>query len=297
VAQDYGFYTPATQATLDKNFRAHLNCTAADLLCLARLPVAHILDAAAAVMDDAPALDAAVALGEELRPVRDGAFVAASLTPSTPFPRQHKPLLLTTVPDEARYTIYAVYDEPVDAASYVADIAGAYGAHEAAALLNMSVYAPPRAGADARVQLEAVGTDAIWRCPTWSLARAWAGAGAHAYVGQFAAGASYPGNDAVPACAAPGAVCHQDDIEIVFGTAPAPGAAQAAATREVQARIRAFVHSGVPNAPGYAAWAPAGTSDVHAIELGKNGTAVPVGACTPTFWGAEVEYDYQVYGL
>lgn len=64
----------------------------------------------------------------------------------------------------------------------------------------------------------------------------------------------------------------------------------------MQKRYKAFLSTGDPNASGLATWTPATTSDVHALNLGGT-SAIPVGACDPSFWGAAVQYDYQVFGI
>lgn len=62
----------------------------------------------------------------------------------------------------------------------------------------------------------------------------------------------------------------------------------------MQARYKAFLASGNPNAAGVPAWTAAGTGDVHPLVLGGSGE-VTVAACTPTFWGVMPTYDYQVF--
>jgi len=66
----------------------------------------------------------------------------------------------------------------------------------------------------------------------------------------------------------------------------------------MQARYKSFLYSGNPNPSGssYTNWQAAGQSDVNAILLGSSGEAA-VGACTPSFWGESVAYDYQVYDI
>ncbi|KAH9928110.1 uncharacterized protein B0H18DRAFT_1118131 [Fomitopsis serialis] len=62
-----------------------------------------------------------------------------------------------------------------------------------------------------------------WQPPAEALdtfARSWASSGGTAYVGMYTVGASYPSNSDVSKCTDSGSICHQDDIEIIFGTAP-----------------------------------------------------------------------------
>jgi hypothetical protein len=116
--QDYGFYKPPTQATLNSDFIANLGCSAADEKCLSSLSSSAIIEASQTVLADASTLDPAIGFGEVLRPGRDGTFVTSSLTSSTTFPKQTKPILVTTVREEAAYVIYRIYEEPVSTENY-----------------------------------------------------------------------------------------------------------------------------------------------------------------------------------
>ena len=64
----------------------------------------------------------------------------------------------------------------------------------------------------------------------------------------------------------------------------------------MQARYKAFLNGGSPNAAGFANWAVATTSDVHALTLGGTGE-VAAGGCDPSFFGDAVPYDYQVFDI
>jgi hypothetical protein len=48
---------------------------------------------------------------------------------------------------------------------------------------------------------------------------------------------------------------------------------------------------------GYGMWNPATTTTVHALQLGLGGGEAADGACTPSFWGNQVKYDWQIYGV
>ena len=62
----------------------------------------------------------------------------------------------------------------------------------------------------------------------------------------------------------------------------------------MQSRYKSFLHNGDPNVNGLPNWTPATDSDVHPVVLGGSGEA-RIGACSPSFWGAKVDYDYQYY--
>lgn len=73
-----------------------------------------------------------------------------------------------------------------------------------------------------------------------------------------------------------------------------PNSAQSALTTEIQKRYKAFLTNGNPNTAGVATWSKATNSDVNALVLGGAGK-VALGACSPSFWGEAVQYDYQFY--
>ncbi|KAJ7149352.1 alpha/beta-hydrolase [Mycena filopes] len=296
---NYGFLNTSTQVTLQKTFNGLTGCTATNTACLNKLSLDSIIDAQVTLANEAPALDASTGFAEPIRPVRDGTLITSPLDLTAAFPSVSKPILLSNVKNEAGPTIYSMLPSVAADDSFTAACQASLGPARTSAVQGSPFY--DTAGvADARVPLEALGTDYMWRCPTWSLARAWVGRGGKAFVGTYYTGATYPANNGVAFCLEEGSVCHQDDIEIVFGTTPGASAAQAALTREMQARYKAFLSSGNPNSAGLAPWAAATAGDVHAKQLGGTPSPsgeVPVGACDPAFWGKAVDYDYQVYGI
>ncbi|KAJ7681563.1 Alpha/Beta hydrolase protein [Mycena rosella] len=299
---DYGFLSTDTQALLQRTFNDLVSCAAADIACQMALTLDEILDAQVTVEDEATDLDPSTGIGSPLRPVTDGQLVTTTLDSTTPFPAVTKPLLLTNVKNEAGPTMYDLLfpgPDPVPAFEFQPVCEASLGVDRTAIVMNSSFY-PVDPNGDARVPLQLLGTDYIWRCPVWTLARSWVANGGSAYVGLFTVGATDPANADIPYCLEDGVVCHRDDIQLVFGTVPNPTAAQAAVTAEMQARYRVFIQTGNPNAPGLEPWAAATTSDVHARELGIKTTPSgddPIRACTPAFWGAAVQYDYQFFDI
>ncbi|KAG6833658.1 hypothetical protein H0H87_002854 [Tephrocybe sp. NHM501043] len=297
---NYGFLAPATQQILQNNFNSLIACSATDKTCWNSLSLESIVDAQMTLFSSAAGLDASAGLSQPIRPVRDGTFITSPLDSSAAFPTVSKPVLITSVLNEAGYAIYGQFTDPLPSDAFEPVCDATFGADRTALVVDSPYYLAAAVAdggdSDARVQLQEVGTDYLWKCSGWTFARSWVQHGGKAYVGEYQLGASYAGNDAVPYCAEPGVVCHQDDIEIVFGTVASPTTAQTTLITEMQQRYKAFIATGDPNVAGLPTWTQATSSDVHPLPLGGAGPVV-VGACDPSFWGEGVQYDYQVYGI
>ncbi|KAF8077781.1 alpha/beta-hydrolase [Lyophyllum atratum] len=297
---NFGFLSPTTQQTLQSNFNGLINCTAADTACRNSLSLDAILAAQQTLYNSAADLDASAGRFEPIRPVRDGSLITSPLDSTAAFPSVDKPVMITSVLQEAGYAIYSQFPDPIPADWFAPVCESTFGIERTDIIVDSPHYpaVPPSIGGevDGRVQLQLVGTDYLWKCSGWTMARNWVQHGGSAYVGEFQIGATYPGNEVVPYCTEAGVVCHQDDIQIVFGTVSSPTPVQASLTAEMQKRYQAFIANGNPNVDGLPNWAPATSSDVHALKLGGSGE-VAVGACDPTFWGQGVQYDYQFYGI
>ncbi|KAF9509627.1 hypothetical protein BS47DRAFT_1373463 [Hydnum rufescens UP504] len=235
----------------------------------------------------------------------DPIFITMSLT-GTSFPPALKPVIITTVENEAGQTIGSIFPSPLPIANFEPIVEGSFGPNRTQTLLASSYYQPQAIHVDqitgndqTRMALELLGTDATWRCSSWTFARTYAVKGGNVHVGVFQLGATYPSNADVEYCSIAGRVCHEDDIYITFGTTPSPTSAQSCVTREIQARWSAFMHTSDPNPSGssYATWMPVEKSgNVHALQFGLSGGEAPDGGCIPTFWGDKVLYDWQIYG-
>ncbi|KAJ7461542.1 alpha/beta-hydrolase [Mycena latifolia] len=296
---NYGFLNASTQVALQSSFNELAGCAATNKACQASLSLDAIIDAQVTLTGEASSIDASTGTAEPLRPVRDGKLITTPLDLTAPFPAVNKPLLLSNVKNEAGPTIYNIFPSSITSDLFAPVCDQSLGPQRTA-IVQASPFYNLTTVPDTRVPLETLGTDYMWRCPTWSLARSWVGHGGKAFVGMYVTGATYPANNDIPFCLQAGSVCHQDDIEIVFGTVPSPTAAQAALTKEMQARYKAFLTTGSPNVAGLSVWSAATTSSVHAHQLGGTPSPsgeVPPGACDPSFWGAAVDYDYQVYGI
>ncbi|KAN0128446.1 Alpha/Beta hydrolase fold [Lactarius tabidus] len=304
---DYGFLSTIVQSKLQDYFNEQVNCSSKDMSRANSLPLSAVLSASDMLFDNAVNVDTAATQDEPMRPVHDGALIMSTLDSTTPFPEVSKSILLSTVSNEAGPAIYSAFTDPMSTSFYEELVDASFEEPEASNLLASPYYQVPVPSdgntPDARVQLEKMGSDQVWRCATWSFARSWTQYGGTAYVAQYTVGATYPDNQGIPYCTEPGVVCHEDDIEIVFGTVNDPSPAQSSLIREVQARYKSFLLTGNPNPPaspsntGFSQWSPATTGNFSAQHLGTQGTTA-VGACNTEFWGTTTApYDYQMYGI
>lgn len=184
-----------------------------------KLSVPTILAAQNNYTNIAMSIDPSVGTGEPIRVVKDGQFITTSLDSTSPFPAVTKSVLITNVQNEAGYPIYGYFSDPVPEDVYPVVLNATFGTERTNTIMKASYYQIPtgyeRAKYDSRIQLQTVGTDQIYRCPSWTFGRNWVANGGKAYIGLYRLGAPYPGNSDVPYCTSSGTVCHQDDIMIV----------------------------------------------------------------------------------
>ena len=195
-------------------FNQQFSCDPSDNSCASSLSVDDIVGASNTLFSQAIFLNPAAGIGEPIRPVHDGQLITTTLTTSSPFPQVSKPILVTNVVNEAGPTIYQMFSSPVSSQDSVQILYGLLGTSRTDTILAAQRYATQDSG-DVRPGLEKLGTDYLWKCPSWTFSRTWASSGGPAYVGMYVIGATYPTNVAFPFCTTNGTVCHQDDIQIV----------------------------------------------------------------------------------
>jgi carboxylesterase type B len=201
---------------------------------------------------------------------------------------------VTTVKDEAGPATYAGIQDPLPSAYFNFVAQTIYGALRAVAVAAF-YQTIEEVTDDVRPLMVTIGTDGAWRCPSYAFSRSWASRGGNVWVGEFTVGATYPANAGINFCTTNGAVCHQDDIPIVFGTTTSPTAAQTALTAQVQARWAAFIKTGNPNTSGFSGWSRV-TQDGSIPVMNLGGTdPIPLGGCGPSGWGSSIQFDYQIY--
>lgn len=197
--------------------------------CRASLSLDTLLNVQSSLISNATTIAPAAGPNEPLRPFVDGQIITTSLTGSS-YPPNLKPLLITTVANEGGAAIANVLDFGTPTSAYPYVVEGTFGDVDSRSsnILSSDWYgtnrlnalaAGPSTSSDAtRTITEALGTDATWRCPNWSWARAYAAAGGKVWVGKFLLGATYWTNQGLDYCTASVSgvkrVCHQDDIYI-----------------------------------------------------------------------------------
>lgn len=211
---------PSVQQKMQSAFNSDIHCKGTDKSCLNRLSLNTILAAQDNIYNNAASqIDASAGTGEPIRVVRDGKLITSPLDSTAPFPRVSKPLLVTNVLDEAAAAIYSAFPDTVSEDQFEGCVDASFGSPRTQQIVSSPHYSLPagvdRATADARVQLQQLATDYLWKCAAWTFGRNWASNGGNVFMGMYVVGATYPGNDEIAYCTNPGVVCHQDDIELV----------------------------------------------------------------------------------
>lgn len=215
----YNFLPKSAFKTLQSAYYSALPCTSTNTACITALPLATLLSVQDALYTNASTLAPGAGQPEPLRPMVDGSFITTSLS-GTSFPPSLKPLLITTVKDEAAPTIGYNFGPDTSSDWYAPAVDMTFGDSRTATLLSSPWYGVNAMTAQipqddqVRVQLNVLGTDATWRCPNWSFARSYVARGGNVHVGRFMLGATYPSNADIDLCTEDGRVCHEDDIYI-----------------------------------------------------------------------------------
>jgi hypothetical protein len=200
---------------MQSHFNGLINCGSTDTSCWNSLSLSAILDAQDTLTDDAMVIDPSTGMAQPIRVVRDGSFITTTLDSTAPFPSVNKPILVSSVKNEAGTAIYQNVP-PLPQEALFPACAATFGDQRTEIILSSPYYpASLSLTGDIREQLQVIGTDYLWKCSGWTFARNWVQHGGSAYVAEYSVGASYPGNEATPYCTEAGKVCHQDDIMIV----------------------------------------------------------------------------------
>jgi len=207
-----GFLSTSAQQSLRLLFNDLIACNGDDIRCQNSLSLTSILDGQMTLFQTAFQTIPVAGQFEPMRPVLDGSFITTSLDSTTPFPKVSKPVLISTVAQEAGPAVYSTFPKPLNQSDFIDFCETLLGPDRTRTILSSKFYST---SPDSRIELQTIGTDYSFRCPSWTFARNWATYGGPAYVGEYVVGATHPANAQILHCAQPGVVCHQDDIEIV----------------------------------------------------------------------------------
>ncbi|GJJ12326.1 hypothetical protein Clacol_006567 [Clathrus columnatus] len=291
---DYGFLTSGALTTLQNAWVEELGCTGSASNCARNMDLEALITHQDNLLSAAPNLGPEYYFASPIRPSPSRDFILYTFTNSSTFPpaSDMKPVVLTNVKDEAMPSVYTIFPDsngPISLDMFEGFLIENIGQNRSNQVLDAPFY-QFNSSVDLRTVLQTLSTDEVWRCPAWTLARNLATRRSPGqYTGLFTVGITYPPNVNITECIQPGSVCHQDDIEVLFGTGPT----QIPLTQELQARYSSYIRTSIPNALGYPEWQLATSTDVKTLNLGGQ-PPIPTGACTPTFWGDEILFDYQV---
>ncbi|ANB13709.1 hypothetical protein AWJ20_4652 [Sugiyamaella lignohabitans] len=156
--------------------------------------------------------------------------------------------------------------------------------------INSSTY--PQ-GINYELQLSSIATEYEFSCPSQMTAQLYqTSSHKYTYFYQFVEGIQYPDNSGFALCSN-GAVCHEDDLYLVFGTYPNPtslSSSQTSLVKEVQTRWGSFVKNGNPNCNGYSNWTPSSGQNLNVQLLGGQGSISSIDQAQCQFLDTQLGY-------
>ncbi|KAK9390633.1 Alpha/Beta hydrolase protein [Lipomyces mesembrius] len=298
---DYGFNKRSTSVNLITGMI--YNATGcSDISCMRGLSLTDILTAQAAVMSNGPGTYPEINSAQPFSPVIDNTLIMKDF--STYVERGNLPiqvpLIVGTVADEGNSQVEGVFSSPVPVTYYPIILAKFLGAKRASLLLATLHFLPdPQKDDSTRLELAFVGTLFYWTCAVQRIALSYfSNMDKQVYIYETEVGITYPANADLSLCKAK-YVCHESDIEPLFGTynASAVTSAQIAVSQEIQERWYQFIKTGNPNSGSYAYWKPLrSTHKLNLLKIGKSKVVSRLYAdqCSRIF-GRMVNFDYQLY--
>ncbi|PWN37380.1 uncharacterized protein FA14DRAFT_159454 [Meira miltonrushii] len=283
-----------------------LNCS--DVACARAQSADAVLNATFVAYTDGPQQDERISGGTPWRGMV-GDLITSSIATTT---HLSKDVIMTTVQNELGPTTgYYFNYQPAGATTLdfegTPDTLGqaeniVFNQNRGIVAANQTIYQVTETEPDGiRIMFEEIGTDGVWRCAVQRNAYTLAGAGSKVYLAEWEIGKTYISNINNEYCTTDNRVCHEDDIELIFGTAANPTAEQTKASDNMQTRYSNFAKSGIPNAPNAPAWQPVvSATELNMILVNPSGvTSINqtqhAPACAGSVWGNVVKFDYQLY--
>lgn len=303
---DYGLSSKDDNNFLGNLGMQSLNCT--DLACARNKSANDILTATNTAYTDGPHQNQRISGGTPWRAMV-GALITSSIATTTHI---QKDVIMTTVRNEMGPTT-GDYFSYQPAGAMTLSFQGSnlslgqaedlvFNQNRGLVAANMSIYQVNRTLNDGiRIMFEELSTDGVWRCAVQNNAYTMSSSGSKIWLAQWDLGATYISNQHNSYCTTDDRVCHEDDIEMIFGTVPNPTAQQKSASAEMQTRYSNFAKQGFPNAPNAASWQPVSSeTQLNMLLVNHDGTtniqqAQHAPACASNAWGSKVKFDYQLY--
>ncbi|KAK9235677.1 Alpha/Beta hydrolase protein [Lipomyces kononenkoae] len=298
---DYGFNKRST--SVDRITTMIYNATGcSDITCMRSLSLTEVLNAQVSVLSNGPRDYPEINYGQPFSPVIDGTLIEkdfSTYVEGGDLPIK-VPMIVGTVAAEANSEVEAVISAPVPVTYYPTLLSQLLGAKRAALLLGTGRFLPnPLQDDSTRLELAFVGKLFYWTCAVQSIALSYfSNIYSKIYIYETEVGITYPTDADLSLCQGK-YVCHQADIEPLFGTYDASSVTgrQIAVSQEIQERWYQFIKSGSPNGGSYVRWKPIGST--VRLNLLKIGEAKVVSRhfadkCGIIF-GKLVNFDYQLY--
>lgn len=198
---------------------------------------------------------------------------------------------------EAAPEVFSVSQTPLPASWFQYILSVYIGASRATTIVSLPQFAlNPNDPDTVRNTLVRAGTLFVWTCPNQCNAVHLANTNAKVFLYELTLGSTHPSNAGDSLCTTGGAVCHQDDIPLVFGTYASATTSQINLSTEIQKRWTSFAANGNPNVAGKAQWNKiSSATQLNALRLGAvdavNQTLY-ADLCGPVF-GNTVLYNFQ----
>ncbi|KAK9367243.1 Carboxylesterase [Lipomyces kononenkoae] len=298
---DFGFNKRSTSVNLITAM-IYNSTGCADIACMRNLSLTEILAAQVSVVSNGPRACPEINYGQPLSPVIDGTLIKKDF--STYVEEGNLPIkvsmIVGTVADEGNSQVEDAIPAAVPITYYPALLSQFLGTKRAALLLATLSFLPnPLRDDSTRLELAFVGKLFYWTCAVQRIALSYfSNIYSKIYIYETEVGITYPANADLSLCQGR-YVCHESDIEPLFGTYAASSAtsAQIAVSQEIQERWSQFIKSGDPNNGNYAHWKPIGST--VQLNLLKIGEAKVVSRHFPkqcgSIFGKLVNFDYQLY--
>lgn len=269
----YGFYKRSiSKDKITNKYLDVLECS--DKACVKSKPISALLQAQIQTINWAlSSNDLSINNAFPLNPVIDGNLISAdysSLLSSGNLPNKVD-VLIGFTSNEAGPTINSLFTTPMPSVIITPALQQIFGPARAQTIIDSSAY-QLGSGPDAtREYLEQIATDYYWRCSNQHNIRSavLSNGSKKTYFYELKKGIQYPTNSVFELCS-DDAVCHQDDLLLVFGNYD-QNVSQEIKTlsRQIQTAWAKFAKSGTSLKCGNSHWPQVSAQNMNVCNLGE----------------------------